>query len=276
MLRRGYSVIDDDYLNVSFRCVKCSRLIRREGIIPPDCEETLTDSITCKCGDKYDIQIVDKSTTGEIIVPQLPDDVVLEVEGILFEEYNDEDLSLLYNIINSVGFKITLNAIESLDERVKDNLYRLLFIQLIANMDFYLREIITRKILNSPKYTCKYVEYKFKGSKQERDISKTSIAKKTLKKESFQNMNNVIRILNDVLGICVPNNSFISEAVSKRNAFVHKNSMKKRKEIKVTKEYLLSLKAETDSITQSVREKISELEVEEIIKKQQNYMSNKI
>lgn len=253
-----YDVSDADYLAISFECPKCGKKNVIEGIEIPNVEENMHFTHHCQnkgCNAKYLIEMRDKLEYGEVEVPNLPNDGCLKVEGILYEFYHNIDLDLIRYIDNRLEIKDLLEAVSGMEEKYRNTIYKSLYVKLISTMDFFLSSMVKREMNNSDDYKIKYAIYKYSSNAH----NLNRFYRNHIKRESFQNIDNVVKFLSAVFNIHINADEYSSlrEAVRKRNAIIHKNSFEDRKKGKtydISEEDILTLKSEIDRFTQEVRE----------------------
>lgn len=262
-------------LNLKFPCPNCGNMVEDFVSIPqPDLlAETHADSINSDsediaCEHCGQVLTVDLHTgfyggNGEI---EGVEDGLIEVAEYYPEEDDEYYEQQLYEATHT-EIERTLDAIESLNDGVKQFLYRLLYANVITSMETFLGETLKREVLSNENSLRKFVEtYKpFKSISM--NLSDLYVKKEnmpafvitTLRELLYHDLRKIKPIYRDALGIDLGDIAELYKAVLVRHDLVHRNGKNHEGEDHtITEEMVRELQTKVKALMESVNNQIEE------------------
>lgn len=246
-----------EYITLRFTCPDCGEEVESDALgvpIPDFTAETSHDStnyedyeVQCDgCGRGFAITVYNSYYGGEVEVEDV-DDVNVD------EEYAEEDEDyydrMLYQETHNETAR-AVDAIEGLDAEVKATLYRLLYANIISKMEVFLCDTIVQQVLrtddNKKRFLQTYeplAEQKFpmKAIYAKWDAL-DSIIRNALTSIVYHDLKLVRALYSKAIGVNIPDNPAINDAIQIRHDIVHRNGKDKDGNLRdIKKEDVLTL-----------------------------------
>ncbi|MBR5060651.1 MAG: hypothetical protein IKX24_00740 [Prevotella sp.] len=251
-------------LKIRFRCRRCGEINETENYEIPFMDEKASYEHTCgRCDMIHEIHLIDDGVNGHGEIIDLPNSKILNVITIPYEYYSNMDLSLIHRIIGTCKIETCLEEIEILSENTRSFIYQMLMVNVISLLETYLKESITRKIMECDEYKKNLIENHTSTNVDKKTMNKVNDldVQDVLRSISFQNMDNVKKILKKVFRIYINKCEFIQNAINKRNIIVHRNGIDETgNDCLVEKSELLNLLGEIRCFTNDLNEKFNDIE----------------
>lgn len=273
----------DDYIQLRFTCPNCGdENITDEIIIPsPNFEaENHSDSIreneathVCECGEEFEINIYNGLSGGDGDISNLDDDADLTViEHCIDDDYIDEVIdeemySYLETSLKDIAY--ALEDIESVKERSKPLLYKVLYANIIACMESYLSRTYISLVFSSDKIKEKFTKtYKpFQSRKFELSEvfevykNQDTVIKKELRDVIYHDLPKVKGMYSD-LGVDLGDISKLCKAVKVRHDIVHRNGKDKEgNDNNIDRESILNLITMVSDFINNIEKQVNILKV---------------
>lgn len=232
-----YDTILDDFLEIKIRCDNCNTDNTFSGIEKPD-SIGMRSKHKCncaKCKHIFNIELIDDGYIGKGEIKGLQQNNLLYVKGILFEYYHNMDFGMPDYINGKLMIQKSIDTIATatLEEDVRQYLYRLIFINEFSLMDAYIKSLIYKKIPHN-----------------------------TYKDISFQNTKKVAKFLKKEFNITIDIDILLLNAVETRNKMVHRNALTQEgKVITTSRQELNSILNHIDALIKNINEEFLNLEV---------------
>lgn len=188
-----------DRLTIRFDCDKCGEQIIEKGIeIPEDVGKDLHHKCNCKqCGTAFTIQLLSDGLNGKGVILELPKNYSIDCNNVHWEYCIGMDTSFFFLYDGRDIIETSLKEIESLDDKVKQYLYRLIYVNMFSLLESFVKQKIKNKLQKSPE--------KFKVS---------------------QKGNYLASSLNEQLGEeLIKEDEYLSKIYQYRNKIVHENAV---------------------------------------------------
>ena len=258
-------------VTLTYRCPECGHKNKESLAVPsPDwAAESHHDSVSTdvvyincnKCGREYKIELATGIYGGNGWIPEV-EDISEVVEEFPHEDDYYYDSSLYQETRNETS-KI-IEKIDVLDDESKRVIYRLLYANVIAKMELYLKDTLIKEVMRTEESKRRFVENysEFKDSKFElADIyrkldSIDSLIKKTISDLIFHQLYKIKAIYKDTIGVDIGDIGELSKAVQIRHDIVHRNGKDKEgKEQIIQKEKVLNLSDRVSTFIDSIEHK---------------------
>lgn len=268
-----------DQLNLKFPCPNCGNIVEDFISVPqPDLlAETHADSVNsdsedviCEyCGQKLtvDLHTGFYGGNGEI---EGVEDGSIEVDEHYPEEDDEYYEQQLYEATHT-EIERALDAIENLNDGVKQFLYRLLYANVITSMETFLGDTLKREVQRNENSLRKFVEtYKpFKSiSMNLSDLyvkkdNMPAFVNTTLRELLYHDLRKIKPIYHDALGIDLGDVTELYKAVLVRHDLVHRNGKNHEgEEHTITEEMVRELQTKVKTLMESVTNQIEEKQAE--------------
>lgn len=259
-----------EVVTITYCCPTCGHENIESFVVPtPDwAAETHHDSVSTdvvdiycnNCGREYKIELATGIYGGE--------GRILEVEDIskVVEELPHEDDyydSLLYQETSNETSKI-IEKIDVLDEESKRIIYRLLYANVIAKMELYLKDTLIKEVMRTDESKRRFVENysEFKDSKfvladiYHKLDSIDSLIKKTICDLLYHQLHKIKAIYRDTIGVDIGDIGELSKAVLIRHDIVHRNGKDKEGNKRIIqKQEVLDLSDRVSTFIDSIEHK---------------------
>lgn len=268
-----------DQINLKFPCPNCSNIVEDFVPVPqPDLlAETHADSVNydstdviCNhCGHEMTVDLYTGFNGGNGEIEGVEDGSIEVAE--LFPEEDDEYYEQQLYEATHTEIERALDSIESLNDDVKQFLYRLLYANVITSMETFLGETLKREVLRDENSLRKFVEtYKpFKSvSMNLSDLyvkkeSMPTFVNTTLRELLYHDLRKIKPIYRDALGIDLGDVTELYKAVLVRHDLVHRNGKNHEgDDHTITEEMVRDLQIKVKALMESVNNQIEEKQTE--------------
>lgn len=236
-----------DFVTLRIKCPKCGEEFETEGLGVPSPDwsaETHHDSVQdedyeqqCEhCGECFNITLYNGFYGGDGEIDVVDSDVDMDNSNILeviedFPEDESYDYDKELFDISHADVSDILEAIDTLSIPIKEKLYKLLYLQLIINLETYFGDTLKFYVLHNEKYLCKFVEAYEPFQKEKlkfSDICKKykkikDIVNKALSEILYHKLYVVRKLYKAILNIDIGDISELSKAIQRRHDIVHRN-----------------------------------------------------
>lgn len=236
-----------DFVTLRIKCPKCGEDFETEGLGVPSPDwsaETHHDSVQdedyeqqCEhCGECFNITLYNGFYGGDGEIDVVDSDVDMDNSNILeviedFPEDESYDYDKELFDISHADVSDILDAIDTHSSPIKEKLYKLLYLQLIINLETYLGDTLKFYVLNNEKYLFKFVEAYEPFQKEKlkfSDICKKyakikDIVSKVLSEILYHKLHIVRKLYKAILNIDIGDISELSKAIQHRHDIVHRN-----------------------------------------------------
>lgn len=258
-------------VTVSYECPQCGHINKDIFSVPaPDLSaETHHDSINqdfsdtiCEgCEQEFNVILTNGfyGGYGEIEDVDSIIDVTENIPGE-DEEYYDK---LLFKETHSDTEK-TIEAIEELPQEIKDNLYRLLYANIISKLEAFLCDTIVSYVLSCDAHKRRFVQKYEPMATQKFQMSAIyakydsldKIIKGSLTSIVYHDIELVRKLYKNVADIELPNTKSIEDAIKIRHDIVHRNGKDKegnlhtvtRTDVEILSDHVMDFIYEIDSL----------------------------
>ena len=231
-----------DCVTVTYQCPRCGHKNKETFQVPtPDLTaETHRESINqdfadaqCEnCEEKFNVVLTNGIFGGDGEIKGV--EVVNYVEDHIDGEDDDYFDKLLFEDTHSDTEK-ALDALEKLPHDIRDNLYRLLYANIISKLEAFLCDTIISYVLSSDVHKRQFVQnyeplatQKFQMSAiYNRYESLDKIIRDALTNIIFHNIKLVRKLYKSAAGIDLPDTKSIEDAIKIRHDIVHRNGKDK-------------------------------------------------
>lgn len=231
MARKEYNNTYADYVKIKFIC-NCRGIVETE-LIPVRCHiDTNKDvnafshdkPIICpKCHRQHIVSFYDRLIDAYCEIPTLSDDNIVYVHEIPYEYTNGFDNSFVDYITEIAKLKDFMEQSKYIDVNDKSTLYKMGLTYAISIMDAFLGNTFRFYVNRFNLFKKNYSQY-CAGNKK---LHTKSILK-SFEQKSFQNLEFIaIPYYSNVLGIQIPHNEMIQNALHIRNNIIHNNGREK-------------------------------------------------
>lgn len=254
-----------DYITVRFKCPECGEEVFSDALSVPSpnfAADNNSDSMNCEdyqvscdnseCGQTFEVTIYNAMFGGSVEVDGVDYVVVDEQYASEDDDYYDYQL---YQVTHSeIGE--TLEAIEPLSDKIKAYLYRLLYANIISQLEAFLSDTIIKQVLSSDENKKKFLQT-YEPLAEQKFPMKAIYAKYdaldiiirgALTSIVYHDLDLVSKIYNNTLGVQLPEEKTIDRAIQIRHHIVHRNGKDKDGNlVEISKESILEL-AETVAV----------------------------
>lgn len=263
-------------VTVSYECPQCGHINKDIFSVPaPDLSaethhdsinQDFSDTICEECEQEFNVILTNGFYGGYGEIEDV-DSIIDVVENIPGEddEYYDK---LLFKETHSDTEK-TIEAIEELPQEIKDNLYRLLYANIISKLEAFLCDTIVSYVLSCDAHKRWFVQkyeplatQKFQMSAiYAKYDSLDKIIKGTLTSIVYHDIKLVRKLYKNVADIELPNSKAIEDAIQIRHDIVHRNGKDKegnlhtvtRTDVEILSDHIMDFIYEIDSLV-SIKE----------------------
>lgn len=258
-------------VTVTYECPHCGHVNKDTFSVPaPDfmaethhdsVNQDYSDAICEECEQEYNVILTNGfyGGCGEI---ENVDNIIDIVENIPGEddEYYDK---LLFKETHS-GTEKTIEAIEKLPQEIKDNLYRLLYANIISKLEAFLCDTIVNYVLSSEAHKRWFVQKYAPLADQKFQMSAIyakyesldKIIKSALTSIVYHDIKLVRKLYKKVADIELPNTKAIEDAIAIRHDIVHRNGKDKegnlhtvtKTDVEILSDHVLDFIYEVDSL----------------------------
>lgn len=273
-----------DYVSLRLRCPKCGEEFTSDAMSVPSpnwAAETHSDSIEfdeyeiqcVHCGECFNVSLYNGFYGGEGEIDTEDEKSVLEV----IEEYPDDyefDKDLFD--ISHADISNILDAIEPLSEPIKEKLYKLLYVQLIINLEAYLGDTLKYYVRNDKECMRKFVEgytpyrkemLKFSDIYRKFDKIK-EIVNNTLNELLYHKLYLMRILYKAILDVDFGDIDELSKAVQMRHNIVHRDGKDTEGvEHSISKDDVVDLSAKTKAFIDNINRQlplVSEINIDEL------------
>lgn len=236
-----------DVVTLRILCPKCGEEFLTEGLGVPSPDwaaETHHDSIQTEdyeqqcehCGECFNVTLYNGFYGGDGEIDVVDSEVDMKYSNILevIEDF-PEDESYDYDKdlfdISHADVSDILSAIEFLPIPIKEKLYKLLYLQLIINLETYLGDTLKYYVLDNEIYLCKFVEAYEPFQKEKLKFSdickkyekRKDIVNKALSEILYHKLHIVRKLYKAILNVNLGDISELSKAIQRRHDIVHRN-----------------------------------------------------
>lgn len=258
-------------VTVTYECPHCGHVNKDTFSVPaPDfmaethhdsVNQDYSDAICEECEQEYNVILTNGFYGGYGEIENV-DNVINIVENIPGEddEYYDK---LLFKETHS-GTEKTIEAIEKLPQEIKDNLYRLLYANIISKLEAFLCDTIVNYVLSSEAHKRWFVQKYAPLADQKFQMSAIyakyesldKIIKGALISIVYHDIKLVRSLYKKVADIELPNTKAIEDAIAIRHDIVHRNGKDKegnlhtvtRTDVEMLSDHVLGFIYEVDSL----------------------------
>ncbi len=228
---------------LTIQCPDCDDVFETESLPVPTPDWTAenhrdsvmsgSEWVTCpKCGKEIIVEMYNGIYGGEGTV-DVDDDHFMGCE----EEFDDDGHDYDKELFDACHAEITMmvDAVESLSDEPRSNIYKMLYAKAITNMETYLGDTLKKYVLNDDRYLRKFVETYEPYTKELRPVSEVYRIVETVKERVkitlseeilYHNLPKLKGIYMSVFSIDMGNIQELMKAVSIRHDIVHRNGKK--------------------------------------------------
>lgn len=258
-------------LTITYECPHCGHVNKDTFSVPApnllaethhdSINHDISDAICEECEQEYNIILTNGfyGGCGEI---EDVDSVISVQENVPVEddEYYDK---LLFKETHS-DTKKAIEAVEKLSQEIKENLYRLLYANIISKLETFLCGTIVNYVLSCETHKRRFVQnyeplatQKFQMSAiYAKYESLDIIIRGALTSIVYHNIEHVRKLFKKVADIELPNTKIVEEAITIRHDIIHRNGKDKegnlhtitRKDVEMLSDHLLDFIYEVDSL----------------------------
>lgn len=281
MRRFDYDNIEAEELLLEFRCYNCDKIIKTEKLKVPEMNLENVDSpnqlsyfVNCPCGNSYSIVLYNGVYANYGTIRGLKDDYEVVVHEVPAYPYGKK--TIFVDIIHSIStVKSIINEIDENKISEKGYLYNLIFSHLITLIDSFMKISIEPIILHDDILIRRFIGV-FKNKRK--NENEKDYIKRYFKEHSFQNPNNQVLLLFEVLQLDkkykFPNE--LENYIAIRNILIHRNGIHEDGyAYKVTKVQLLSALQSIENHIVSINKMLIQLEADIAVKRIFNCNNNK-
>ena len=229
-------------VSVTYECPHCGHTNKDTFSVPePDLtaethhdsiNQDYSDAICEKCEQEYNVIMTNGYYGGYGEIEEV--DSIIEVDENIPGEDDEYFDKLLFKETHSDTEK-TIEAIEELPQKIKDNLYRLLYANIISKMEAFLCDTIVNYVLSCEAHKRRFVQKYEPLATQKFQMSAIyakyenldKIIKGALTSIVYHDIELVKKLYKNVVDIELPYTKAIEDAIQIRHDIVHRNGKDK-------------------------------------------------
>lgn len=258
-------------LTVTYECPHCGHVNKDTFSVPaPDLlaethhdslNQDFSDTICEECEQEYNVILTNGFYGGFGEIEDV--DCVIDVEEHIPGEDDEYYDKLLFKETHSDTEK-AIEAIEDLPQEIKDNLYRLLYANIISKLEAFLCDTIVNYVLSCETHKRRFVQNYEPLATQKIQMSAIyakyecldTIIRGALTRIVYHNIELVRKLYKKVVDIELPNTELVEDAITIRHDIVHRNGKDKegnfhtvtRIDVEILSDHVLDFIYEVDSL----------------------------